>query len=192
MPTATKFLCLSVLVTSAFFFGWMKPRLEALSDEMAALRRERSILIKAVECQRTHIKARDDSFDPSQAQITQSLGISLILLYTICSFILSCAELNSWLISQHFGPGKIGASIWAFHLCFWNVLASQNFLGRGATKFFLWYTKAYNQTRPCYKKRYDTPFLATRKDMTRCICIWDYFPTTMILLKVHYKSNYEG
>ena len=52
----------------------MKPRLEALSDEMVALRRERSILIKAVEeCQRTHIKARDDAIDPSQAQITQAL-----------------------------------------------------------------------------------------------------------------------
>jgi len=73
MPTATKFLCLAVIGTSAFFYGWVKPRLEALSDEMVALRRERSILIKAVECQRTHIKARDDAIDPSQAQITQAL-----------------------------------------------------------------------------------------------------------------------
>ena len=79
MPTATKVLCLAVLGTSAFFYGWVKLRLEALSDEMVALRRERSILIKAVEeCQRTHIKAQDDSNDPSQAQITQALGISLI------------------------------------------------------------------------------------------------------------------
>jgi len=68
MPTATKVLCLAVLGTSAFFYGWVKPRLEALSNEMVALRRERSILIKAVEeCQRTHIKAQDDSNDPSQA-----------------------------------------------------------------------------------------------------------------------------
>ena len=79
MPTATKFLCWAVFGYSAFFYGWVKPRLEALSDELVALRRERSILIKAVEeCQRTHIKARDDSIDPSQAQITQALGISLL------------------------------------------------------------------------------------------------------------------
>lgn len=76
MPTATKFLCVAVLGTSAFFYGWVKPRLEVLRDELLALRIERSILIKAVEeCQRTHIlkPARDDdSIDPCQAQmITQ-------------------------------------------------------------------------------------------------------------------------
>jgi len=79
MPTATKFLCLSVIGTSAFFYGWVKPRLEALGEELVALRTERSILIKAVEeCQRTHIKDRDDSIDPSQAQSTKALGISLL------------------------------------------------------------------------------------------------------------------
>ena len=51
----------------------MKPRLEALSDEMVALRRERSILIKAVECKTTHI-TQDVLIDPSQAESTQALG----------------------------------------------------------------------------------------------------------------------
>jgi hypothetical protein len=35
--------------------------------------------------------------------------------------------------------------------------------GRGVTKFCL--------GTPCYKKRYGTPFHATWKDMTHCICI---------------------
>lgn len=72
ITTPTKVLCLAFVGTTAFFYFWFKPRLEAFSEELIALRRERSILIEAVEeCQRTHIKATDD---PSQAQVTQASG----------------------------------------------------------------------------------------------------------------------
>jgi hypothetical protein len=64
----TKMSCVVMFGTATSLFFWVKPRLEALNDEVNALRRERSILIEAVEeCQRAHNKTQDALADSSQS-----------------------------------------------------------------------------------------------------------------------------
>ncbi|RCV04935.1 hypothetical protein SETIT_1G041100v2, partial [Setaria italica] len=58
--TLTKVASFVMFGIANFLYFLVKLRLEALIDEVNALRRERSILIKAVEeCQRTHIQPQD-------------------------------------------------------------------------------------------------------------------------------------
>ncbi|CAL4889268.1 unnamed protein product [Urochloa decumbens] len=74
-PVVAYMACFMVYGAAAFMYFGVIPRAEELSNEVSALRRERSTLIEALEeCQRTHSKAQDMLADSSQAQSTQALG----------------------------------------------------------------------------------------------------------------------
>lgn len=79
IPTPVKAFYFTAYASSLFQLCWVLKTVLAFHDELIDLRRERSILIEAVEeCRRSHIKAQDVLIDSSQAQSTQALGISLI------------------------------------------------------------------------------------------------------------------
>jgi len=85
---------LTLFASAAIIYFWLNPRLEELGNELNALRRERSILIKAVEdCQREHTQAKGVLSNSCEAQsILLDLGISFI--HHLFLFILSCAHIS--------------------------------------------------------------------------------------------------
>ncbi|CAL5059567.1 unnamed protein product [Urochloa decumbens] len=93
-PAAIYTACFLLYGGAAFMYFWVKPRVEELRNEVSALRRERSTLIKALEeCHRTHSKAQDMLADSSQAQSIQALGISFMC-HLFLLFLKLCSHFN--------------------------------------------------------------------------------------------------
>ncbi|CAN6286817.1 unnamed protein product [Urochloa humidicola] len=75
MPGTSKVAYFLLFSTLGYLYLYFMPKLEELSDKMAALSRTNSILIEALqECQRTHSEAKGVLADSSQSRCMQSLG----------------------------------------------------------------------------------------------------------------------